>query len=123
MKYWLLSLGLLLGSVALRADDVHTIEVQTKKMGDKVHWTPERIEVTQGEKIKFVAKHDLDGGFDSHGLFIPELKLTENVKRHDPLTTKVIQILSDMKPGEYKVGCHIHPAHVPAILVVKAAKK
>ena len=121
MKYWLIGLGLLLGSVMLRAATPREIVVETKKIGEKVHWSPERIEVTAGEKIKIVAKHDLEGGFDYHGLFIPEIKVSEKVDRHKPVT-KEVQIPKEMKAGEYKVGCQFHPAHVPAVLVVKAAK-
>jgi len=116
MKLFILSLAF-----AASALQARTITLETKKIADKVHWEPAKIEVTQGEKVTIVAKHDLEGGFDFHGLFIPELKLTEKVDRHKPMT-KEITIPADLKPGEYKVGCHIHPAHVPAMLVVKAAE-
>ncbi len=116
MKFLILSL--LFTASALQA---RTITIETKKIGDKVHWNPEKIEVVQGETVTIVAKHDLEGGFDFHGLFIPEIKVTEKVDRHKPMT-KEVTIAKDMKPGEYKVGCHFHSAHVPAVLVVKAAK-
>ncbi len=120
MKFVIFSLALLLTCVALRAE-TREIVIETKKIGEKVHWSPEKIEVLPGEKIKIVAKHDLEGGFDFHGLFIPEIKVAEKVDRHKPMT-KEVTIPKDMKPGEYKVGCHFHSAHVPATLVVKAAK-
>lgn len=122
MKLVIASLALLFTCIALRADGAREIVVETKKINDKVHWVPEKIEVVQGEKIKLVAKHDLEGGFDFHGLFIPEIKVSEKVDRHKPMT-KEVQIPKEIKPGEYKVGCHFHSAHVPAVLVVKAAGK
>lgn len=115
----LLILSLVFAASALQA---RTITIETKKIGDKVHWDPSKIEVVQGEKVTLEAKHELEGGFDFHGLFIPELKITEKVDRNKTLK-KDVTIPADMKPGEYKVGCHIHPAHVPATLVVKAAPK
>jgi len=97
-------------------------KIETKKINDAVHWMPEVIEVTQGEKIKFVVKHDLEGGFDFHGFFIPVLKVSEQVDRHKPKNVEV-SISKDIKPGEYPIGCQFHPKHVGARLVVKAVAK
>lgn len=98
------------------------IQIKTEKVGEAVHWMPEKIEVTQGEKVRFVAKHDLEGGFDFHGFFIPVLKISQQVNRGKPLTLEVT-IPADLKPGEYPIGCQFHPKHVAATLVVKAAEK
>ncbi len=94
------------------------IEISTTKVGEAVHWTPEKIEVKAGEKIEITAKHDLEGGFDFHGLMIPELKISETVQRHKPLVLER-DVPKSLKPGEYKVSCQFHPKHVPATLVVK----
>ncbi len=95
------------------------VEIKTEKIKDAIHWTPAKIEVTQGEKVEIVAKHEVAGGFDFHGLFIPVLKVSEQVNRHKE--TKVpVSIPADLKPGEYAIGCQFHPKHVPATLVVKA---
>ena len=99
---------------------VHEVNLDTKKINDAVHWTPETIEVTQGEKVKITAKHDLEGGFDFHGLLIPVLKISEQVNRHQPKVLEVT-IGKDVKPGEYKIGCQFHPKHVGAKLIVKPA--
>jgi hypothetical protein len=95
------------------------ITLETKKVGDAVHWSPEKVEVTQGDTVKFTVKHDLEGGFDFHGFYIPALKVSEQVTRHKPLV-KEVKIPADMKPADYPIGCQFHPKHVPAKLVVKA---
>lgn len=112
-------LCLVTAGVAYSADDkAHEITIETKKIGDAVHWQPEKIEVCPGEKLKLTVRHDLEGGFDFHGLFIPALKIQEKVDRKKPVTIEKT-VPSDLKPGEYKVGCHFHEKHVPATLVVK----
>lgn len=113
------TLGLLLISQTIFANkDGREIVLQTQKINDAVHWMPEKIEVSPGEKIKFVAKHDLDGGFDFHGFFIPVLKISEQVNRHEPKTVEVT-IPKSLKAGEYPIGCQFHPKHVRATLIVK----
>lgn len=97
------------------------ISLKTAKVGEAVHWQPEKIEVKAGEKVKLIATHDLEGGFDFHGLFIPELKVSETVNRHKPTSVEVT-VPKTLKPGEYKIGCQFHPKHVGATLVVKAGE-
>lgn len=121
MKHTFLAL-LLVTSFASAADSAREIKIKTDKKGEIVHWMPEKIEVTAGEKVKLVATHELEGGFDFHGLFIPELKISETVNRNK-VTTVEKTIPADMKPGEYKVGCQFHPKHAPATLVVKAKEE
>lgn len=99
---------------------VKEITLETKKVGGAIHWSPEKVEVTQGETVKFTVKHDVEGGFDFHGFYIPALKISEQVNRHKPLTLEV-KIPSDMKLGEHPIGCQFHPKHVPAKLIVKPA--
>lgn len=94
------------------------IELKTEKVKEVVHWMPEKIEVTPGEEVEFVVKHDLEGGFDFHGFFVPLLKISEQVNRHKPTTVKA-KIPADLKPGDYPIGCQFHPKHAPATLVVK----
>ena len=100
------------------ADTARVIQMETKKIDGAVHWFPEKVEVKPGEKVKFVVQHNLDGGFDFHGFFIPELKITKQVDRKK-VTEVETTVPKDMKEGEYKIGCHFHPAHVAATLVVK----
>lgn len=114
----LLLVLILVGSTSFAKE----ITLQTKKINDAVHWTPETIEVTPGETIHFTVKHDLEGGFDFHGLYIPVLKISKQVTRHKPETFEV-KIPKDLKPGEYQVGCQFHPKHVPAKLLVKPLEK
>lgn len=99
-----------------------TVMLKTEKIGDAVHWTPKVVEVTAGEKVRFVVKHELEGGFDFHGFFIPVLKLSEQVNRHKAIKRE-LTIPKDLKPGDYEIGCQFHPKHVAAKLVVKAPKK
>lgn len=98
------------------------INLHTEKVGEALHWMPNRVEVTQGEKVRFIVKHDLEGGFDFHGFYIPALKISQQVNRHKPLSLEVT-IPSDIKVGEHRIGCQFHPKHVGATLVVKAATK
>lgn len=83
---------------------------------------PEKVEVTAGETVKFVAKHELQGGFDFHGFNIKALNVAEQVERHHPKIIEV-KIPSSLAPGEYPIGCQFHPKHVQALLIVKAPPK
>jgi len=85
----------------------------------KTHWMPEKIEVTQGEAVTIVAKYDVKGAYDFHGLSIPVLKIQKEVYLGKPVEVSTV-VPKDLKEGEYKVACHVHDTHVPATLVVKA---
>jgi plastocyanin len=116
-----ITLGLVFLTQSLfAASAAREITLETKKINEAVHWTPEKIEVVPGEKIKFTVKHDLEGGFDFHGFFIPVLNVSEQVNRHQPKVVEVT-IPNSLKPGEYPIGCQFHPKHVKATLVVKEA--
>ena len=117
MKYYLLVLGLVLNSAVFAA--TREIVMETQKVDDAVHWRPEKVEVTPGETVKFVVKHDLEGGFDFHGFFVPQLKIQKQVNRHKAEEVTV-KIPKHMKEGEYPMGCHYHPKHVAATLIVKS---
>ena len=98
---------------------IREITVETASKDGKTIWSPETIEVTQGEKVKFIVKHELTGGKEFHGFFIPELKIQTKVDRNKPVTiAKTIPKALEAKT--YKVQCQFHEAHVPATLVVKA---
>jgi plastocyanin len=117
MKNKILSLVVVgFASIAFGAE--REIALETKTIDGAIHWTPSVVEVTQGESVKFVVKHDVEGGFDFHGFFIPALKISSQVNRHKPETV-VAKIPSSLKPGEYPIGCQFHPKHVAAKLVVK----
>jgi len=122
MKMFIVAAALVLG-LAAKADTsvAREIVIETKKIDDKTRWMPEKIEVSPGERIKIVAKHELEGGFDFHGLFIPALKITKQVNRNQPLVIETV-VPATVKEGEHKVACHFHDTHVPAVLVVKAKK-
>lgn len=119
MKHLVL-FGLIFGLASLGA--VREVTIQTEKKDDGVHWMPEKVEVVTGETVKFLIKHDLPEGFEFHGFFIPQLKIQKEVHRNKAEEVTV-QIPADMKPGDYIIGCHLHPTHKPATLVVKAAGK
>jgi plastocyanin len=112
---------LLLGMVATAtpaAAKARRIAIETTLVDGVVHWSPERIVVKRGERIQIVASHKLTGGFDFHGLYIPELDIAEQIDRNEE--RKVVRTVpKSLAPGEYKIGCQFHPAHVPATLVVK----
>jgi plastocyanin len=123
MKLRTLALVLSVFSAAVvQAKDAapRVVELHAEMINGAVHWMPAKVEVTQGETVKFVVKHDLKEGFAFHGFSIPALKVTKQVNRGTPLNWegKV-----DLAPGEYPIQCQFHPKHVGGQLVVKAAKK
>lgn len=95
----------------------YTLKVASKD--GKTIWTPEKIEVQQGEKFILKMEHAMEGGFAFHGVEIGDLKLRFQVNRHQPMQTEV-QIPLDMKPDTYEIKCHFHPAHVSSQLIVKS---
>ena len=118
---------LILGTLCLTQSlfatkEAKEIKLQTQKINEAVHWMPEKVEVTAGETVKFNVKHELEGGFDFHGFFIPALNITEQVERNKPKIIEV-KIPSTLKPGEYPIGCQFHPKHVRALLIVKEPAK
>ncbi len=110
-----------IGLSATRMIPLRTEKKKTEK-GEAVHWTPSPIEVFAGETVKFVVKHELKGGFDFHGFFIPVLRIAEQVTRNKTFE-KEVNIPASLNPGEYEIGCQFHPSHVAAKLIVKEAPK
>ncbi len=100
------------------AEAPRVVELSTVMVNGAVHWMPDVVEVKPGESIRFVLKHELEGGFDFHGFSIPALKIAKQVNRRQPLNVDV-ELPLDMAPGEYPIACQFHPKHVGAKLVVK----
>lgn len=114
-------LALVLGSVSVAAhSEARVVELKAEAIDGKTHWSPERIEVIQGETFKLDMKHDLPAGFAFHGVDIPALGLRQQVNRGQHVSVDV-QIPADLAPGEYPIRCHFHAAHVGSTLVVAAA--
>lgn len=109
-----------LGSALVGDNAARTIGVKTEKVGEAIHWMPERIEVKPGEKIHFKVEHTVPGGFEFHGFTITAIKdfKPQTVNRGKP-TEFDVTIPTDMKPGDYDISCQYHPKHVSAKLVVK----
>ena len=119
MKTFFAAALVVLGSVLIAdAQGVREVEIHAEKVGDVIHWMPEKVEVVQGETVLFVFNHELEGGFDFHGIDIEELGIKGRVYRHKPLKVEKQSPLT-LKPGEYEIGCQYHPKHAPATLVVK----
>lgn len=118
---FILMVVILLSASLSNASSAREILLQTQSIDGAVHWVPQKVEVTAGEKIKFTVKHDLEGGFDFHGFFIPVLKVSKQVNRHKPLIVEVT-VPKDLKAGEYPIGCQFHPKHVAATLIVKSKR-
>jgi len=95
---------------------VRVIKLHTEKVGDKMHWMPETVEVTEGETVKIQASHEAPGGFEFHGLKIEALKIETSVDRAKPFE---VEKKIDLKPGAYDIACQFHPSHQAAKLVVK----
>jgi len=106
---------------AQAGDNVRVIEFHTEKIGDVVHWMPEKVSVNPGEKVKFVLKHELTGGFDFHGFTIRELDIVKQVDRNKTLEFEK-EIPAALKAGEYKVSCQFHPKHMAAAMLVVTDK-
>ena len=93
------------------------IDLKVEKIGDKTHWVPEKITVKPGEKITLNASYNLVGGFDFHGLTIPEFKIDKKVERNK--VTTVDLAIPEKGPKEISVNCKFHPAHVGAKMIVE----
>jgi len=102
---------------AFPADAARVVEFHTQKIGEVVHWMPEKISVKPGEKIKFIVKHELEGGFDFHGFSIRELDVVKQVNRNIAMEFEKV-IPKDLKAKEIKVTCHFHPKHMAAAVIL-----
>lgn len=119
LKAFFAAVLVMLGSgLVADAQEIREIELRADKMGEVVHWVPDKVEVVQGETVLFVFKHDLEGDFDFHGISIEAVGIKGRVYRHKPLKVEK-QIPLTLKPGEYEIWCQYHPKHAPAMLVVK----
>lgn len=116
----IISLISLFLSSALFATTVppRVIELHTEKVKDVMHWVPETVTVKPGEKVKFVLKHELEGGFEFHGFKVDALKLEKQVNRNKTLEVETM-IPKELKRGEYPIACQFHPAHAAAKLIVE----
>ncbi len=99
-----------------------TIVFQTEIVDGKTAWMPATVDAKPGEKLTLVFKHELKGGFDFHGIMIREFKIVDRVDRNKVKIFDV-EVPKDLKKPEIAVSCQFHPAHVPAALNVKEAKK
>ena len=60
LKAFFAAMLVVLGSGAIAdAQGVHEVEVHAEKVGEVVHWMPEKVEGVQGETVPFVFNHDL----------------------------------------------------------------
>ncbi len=119
MKTKILALITLLATPVLAAEP-REIKLHTEKVGEVMHWMPEKVEVHPGETVKIIASHDAPGGFEFHGLKIDSLNIAQQVNRGKPVEV-VATIPADMKAGEYPIGCQFHPKHAAATLLVTVA--
>jgi hypothetical protein len=119
MKRIVMALALGVFSLAARSES-RVVELKAEAIDGKTHWSPERIEVLQGESFKLDMKHDLPAGFAFHGVDIPALGLRQQVNRGQHVSVEV-KVPADLAPGEYPIRCHFHAAHVGSTLVVSAA--
>lgn len=113
----------LFASLAFSAATPRNVEISIKKEGTVTYWMPAEVKVKPGETIKVIATYPKsdEGSFKFHGLYIPELNIQGEVHL-DKTFTVVKEVPKDLKPGRYQVGCHLHPTHKPATLVVEDTK-
>ena len=69
------------------------------------------ITATEGDKVDLRIDNDTD---KDHGFSIDALNIHRVVKPHQPQTVS----FTPKKTGEYRIYCQLHPAHVPAQLIV-----
>ncbi len=98
-------------------ETLERIEVHTELIDGATHWAPKTITVKAGKKYLVVAKHEIEGGFDFHGLQIQEFGVLAQVNRNKEFTQE-IDIPADKK-GSFTIGCQFHPAHKSAQLIVE----
>lgn len=119
---FLIALSLLI-SCSVGFSKLVEVTLKVEKVGEVIHWAPDTIEVSPDDKLIIHAEHNLtkeEGAADFHGLFIPQLKISEKVERNKPVTV-TRSIPKSLKVGEYNVGCQFHPKHAPAKLIVRTA--
>ncbi|MEZ4815724.1 MAG: hypothetical protein R3A80_11035 [Bdellovibrionota bacterium] len=93
------------------------IEFHTESVNGALHWMPESITVKAGQKYLLVAKHELEGGFDFHGLQIKDLGIQAQVNRNVEFSQEV-EIPADQKEP-IVVGCQFHPKHQSAQILIE----
>jgi hypothetical protein len=103
--------------VATDKSKLERIELHTEMIDGATHWAPQTITIKAGKEYMLVAKHDLPGGFDFHGLQLKEFGVSTQVNRGKEFT-QVIDVPADKK-GTYTIGCQFHPKHVAAKLIVE----
>ncbi len=98
-------------------ETARVIEIKVEKIDNATHWMPENIEVKPGEKITLKASYDLAGGFDFHGLAIPELNIDKKVLRNKPVSIDFV--VPEKGMNELNIRCKFHPAHVGSKMQIK----
>ena len=79
-------------------------------------WQPSVIVVEKGDKVEIKAKSMIkqaDGTMQPHGLKIKEFGVEAIVGGKEEILS-----FEAKKTGVYTIGCHLHPPHVPAQLLV-----
>ncbi len=104
-------------TISTETANLERIEIHTEKVNGAVHWMPATIRVKAGKDYLLVAKHELEGGFDFHGLFMKDFDVQVQVNRKKAYS-RVLSIPKE-KTGSFVIGCHFHPAHNPALLIVE----
>ena len=111
-KAFVLLIGLALSGSSFAAKTAKpTTLIFTNIMHDgKKVWIPRSTDVVPG-KYTFELVNNLAAphGFEIKGLVKPVVVPAHGKK----------QVTVDMKKGNYKISCHMHPAHVGAEIIVK----
>jgi hypothetical protein len=109
--------GVDVAPVATDKSKLEKIEIHTESINGAVHWMPAEIKVSAGKEYLLVAKHELTGGFDFHGLMLKDFGVQAQVNRNKEYST-VISIPAEKK-GSFVIGCQFHPKHQAAKLIVE----
>jgi len=117
MKTILVSVAISANAFVFSNSQTRVIEIKVEKIGNATHWMPEKIDVKPGEKITLNATYNLEGGFDFHGLAIPELKIDKKVERNKPVSVDFI--VPEKGMTELNIQCKFHPAHVGSKMQIK----
>ena len=85
-------------------------------IGETKFWLPGTITVEQGDKVELTLKNEVPGVQNNeHGFAIPGYNIATIVTAGKP---EKVTFTAD-KPGIFRFGCQLHPAHVGGQLIVQ----
>ncbi len=97
------------GTLSLAAT---TVDFTAKLEGGKKIWSPAEVKVEPGKEITLKVSNALP---EPHGFEIAGHVKPQTIGAGETKTFKI----TPAADGNLKVSCHLHPAHVPAVIKVE----